>query len=397
MLYAMRPGAAQPANLSAEEHRMGSFRIGRIAGIDIRIHASWFIILGLLTWSISEVFHDINEDWATEVVWLLAAIATILFFTSVLLHELSHSLVAKRLGLPVEHITLFIFGGVSALGGEPTSARQEFLVAIAGPMTSFLIAVVSGLVMLVAWQLSDDQAPVTVVAFYLGLVNVMVGIFNLLPGFPLDGGRVLRATLWARSGNMLKATRWASNAGTFISFGLIALGVLSVLVGNIIGGVWFVVIGWFLRNASESSYQQLLFRRTLEGTKVSQILNQAFQAAPPDISLSEMVRSYMIAQSQRCVPIVVADELLGLVSMGDLRRVAEEEWGTTSVFKAMTPLEKLHTVAPQDDLTTALEMMATHDVHQLPVLDGRTFLGFVTRADVLRLIQIRTELGGSSN
>jgi Zn-dependent protease/CBS domain-containing protein len=376
---------------------MGSFRIGRIAGIDIRIHASWFIILGLLTWSISEVFHDINEDWATEVVWLLAAIATILFFTSVLLHELSHSLVAKRLGLPVEHITLFIFGGVSALGGEPTSARQEFLVAIAGPMTSFLIAVVSGLVMLGAWQLSDDQAPVTVVAFYLGLVNVMVGIFNLLPGFPLDGGRVLRATLWARSGNMLKATRWASNAGTFISFGLIALGVLSVLVGNIIGGVWFVVIGWFLRNASESSYQQLLFRRTLEGTKVSQILNQAFQAAPPDISLSEMVRSYMIAQSQRCVPIVVADELLGLVSMGDLRRVAEEEWGTTSVFKAMTPLEKLHTVAPQDDLTTALEMMATHDVHQLPVLDGRTFLGFVTRADVLRLIQIRTELGGSSN
>lgn len=376
---------------------MGSFRIGRIAGIDIYIHVSWFIILGLLTWSISEVFRDINGDWATEVVWLLAAIATILFFTSVLLHELSHSLVAKRLGLPVQHITLFIFGGVSALGGEPTSARQEFLVAIAGPMTSFLIAVVSGLVMLIAWQLSDDQAPVTVVAFYLGLVNVMVGIFNLLPGFPLDGGRVLRATLWAQSGNMLKATRWASNAGTFISFGLIALGVLSVLVGNIIGGVWFVVIGWFLRNASESSYQQLLFRRTLEGTKVSQILNQAFHAAPPDISLSEMVRSYMIAQSQRCVPIVVADELLGLVSMGDLRRVAEEEWGTTSVFKAMTTLEKLHIVAPQDDLTTALEMMAAHDVHQLPVLDGRTFLGFVTRADVLRLIQIRTELGGSSN
>ena len=376
---------------------MGSFRIGRIAGIDIYIHVSWFIILGLLTWSISEVFRDINGDWATEVVWLLAAIATILFFTSVLLHELSHSLVAKRLGLPVQHITLFIFGGVSALGGEPTSARQELLVAIAGPMTSFLIAVVSGLVMLIAWQLSDDQAPVTVVAFYLGLVNVMVGIFNLLPGFPLDGGRILRATLWARSGNMLKATRWASNAGTFISFGLIALGVLSVLVGNIIGGVWFVVIGWFLRNASESSYQQLLFRRTLEGTKVSQILNQGFQAAPPDISLSEMVRSYMIAQSQRCVPIVVADELLGLVSMGDLRRVAEEEWGTTSVFKAMTPLEKLHIVAPQDDLTTALEMMAAHDVHQLPVLDGRTFLGFVTRADVLRLIQIRTELGGSSN
>jgi CBS domain-containing protein len=194
---------------------------------------------------------------------------------------------------------------------------------------------------------------------------------------------------------MLKATRWAASAGTFISFGLIALGVLSILVGNVIGGAWFIVIGWFLRNASESSYQQLLFTRTLEGTRVGQIVNRSFHPAPPDISLAEMVSTYMLAQSQRCVPIVVAEELLGLVSMGDLRRVPQEDWGTTSVFRAMTPLEKLHTVAPQDDLSSALEMMATHDVHQLPVLDGRTFQGFVTRADVLRLIQIRTELSGS--
>ncbi len=374
---------------------MGAFKIARIAGIDIYIHVSWFIILALLTWSISEVFHDINEDWSSAERWVLSVIATVLFFSSVLLHELSHSLVAKRLGLPVRHITLFIFGGVSALGGEPTSARQEFLVAVVGPATSFLIAIVSALVMLASIYVSDDQAPVSVVAFYVGFVNVMVGVFNLLPGFPLDGGRILRSSLWARSGNMLKATKVASNAGAFISFGLMAVGVGSLLLGNIIGGIWFIVIGWFLRNASESSYQQLLFTRTLEGTRVGQIVNRNFNAAPPDISLSEMVRTYMIAQSQRCVPIVVAEDLLGLVSMGDLRRVPQDDWETTSVFRAMTPRERLFTIGPQDDLTSALEMMASRDVHQLPVMDGRTFLGFVTRADVLRLIQIRTELSGT--
>jgi len=375
---------------------VGAFRIGRVAGINIYVHWSWFAIFALLTWWLSEgFFQEVYEDWSKQEAWIVSVITTLLFFSSVLLHELSHSLVAKRLGLPVSHITLFIFGGVSALGGEPTSAKQEFQVAIVGPLTSFALAIVMGAVAGVAYWKDAENEPWAAIAEYLAFINMAVGIFNLLPGFPLDGGRVLRASLWARSGNMLKATRWAANSGTFISFGLIALGVLSILVGNVIGGAWFIVIGWFLRNASESSYQQLLFTRTLEGTKVGQIVNRNFHPAPPDITLSEMVRNYMIAQSQRCVPVVVAEELIGLVSMGDMRRVPQEDWDTTSVFRAMTPREKLYTVAPQDDLTTALEMMATHDVHQLPVIYGRTFLGFVTRADVLRLIQIRTELSGA--
>jgi Zn-dependent protease/predicted transcriptional regulator len=366
-----------------------------VAGINIYVHWSWFAIFVLLTWFLSVDFFQGIKDWSKGEAWVASVITTLLFFSSVLLHELSHSLVAKRLGLPVKHITLFIFGGVSALGGEPTSARQEFQVAIVGPLTSFAIGALTGAVAGVAyWQGWEDE-PWAVVAAYLAFINVAVGIFNLLPGFPLDGGRVLRSTLWARSGNMLKATRWAASAGTFISFGLIALGVLSVLVGNVINGAWFIVIGWFLRNASETSYQQLLFTRTLEGTKVGQIVNRNFQAAPPDITLPELVRTYMIAQSQRCVPVMVAEELIGLVSMGDLRRVPQEDWEKTSVFRAMTPRERLHTVAPQEDLTAALEMMAAHDVHQLPVMEGRTFLGWVTRADVLRLIQIRTELSGS--
>ncbi|MBI2912486.1 MAG: site-2 protease family protein [Chloroflexi bacterium] len=374
---------------------MGSFRLGRIAGIDILVHWSWFAIFFLLTWWLAAgFFADVYEDWSASERWGSAVVAALLFFGSVLLHELSHSLVAKRLGLPVKSITLFIFGGVSALGAEPSNARQEFRVAIVGPLTSFLLAGVFGALLVVAWAADRLDSPPGAIAEYLAFINLAVGVFNMLPGYPLDGGRVLRASLWARSGNLLSATKIAAGAGTFIAFGLIAAGVLSILAGSFIGGAWFIVIGWFLRNVSEASYQQLLFRSSLEGTRVSEVINRSFHAAPPDISLSQLVNEYMLAWSQRCVPIVAGEELLGLVTMGDLKRVAQEEWATTSTFRAMTPLEKLHVARPQDDLTQALDAMASHDVHQLPVLEGRLFLGFVTRADVLKLIQIRSELGG---
>lgn len=375
---------------------MDAFRIGRIAGIDIRIHWSWFAIFFLLTWWLAEgFFRDVYADWTGREAWATAIVTTLLFFGSVLLHELSHSLMAKRLGLPVQHITLFIFGGVSALGSEPESARQEFQVAIVGPLTSFVLGLAFGAAVLVAWQLDAMDRPPAAIASYLTFINVAVGIFNMLPGFPLDGGRVLRAALWANSGNLLRSTRWAASAGTFIAFALIAVGVVSILAGSFIGGVWFIVIGWFLRNASESSYQQLVVRETLEGTKVGDVVNRSYVGAPPDISLATLVNDYMLARSQRCVPILVTDDLLGLISMTDLRRVPPEEWSTTSVFRVMTPREKLHAVGPEEDVTKALEMMARHDVHQLPVLDGRSFIGFVTRADIFRLIQIRSELGNA--
>ncbi len=376
---------------------MGSFRLGRIAGIDILVHWSWFAIFLLLTWWLAEgFFSDVYEGWTAEERWGSAVVAVLLFFSSVLLHELSHSLVAKRLGLPVKSITLFIFGGVSALGAEPDSARQEFRVAIVGPLTSIVLAGVFGGLVVLAWAVDRLDAPPGAIAEYLAFINLAVGIFNMLPGYPLDGGRVLRASLWARSGNMLSATKTAARSGTFIAFGLMAAGVLSILAGSFIGGAWFIVIGWFLRNVSEASYQQLLFRSTLEGTRVGEVINRSFHAAPPDISLSQLVNEYMLAWSQRCVPVVAGEELLGLVAMGDLKRVPQEQWETTSTYRAMTPLEKLHVARPQDDLTQALDAMASHDVHQLPVLDGRLFLGFVTRADVLRLIQIRSELGAKT-
>jgi CBS domain-containing protein len=232
------------------------------------------------------------------------------------------------------------------------------------------------------------------VAAYLGFINVAVGVFNMLPGYPLDGGRVLRAALWARTRSILRATRWASGVGTVIAFGLMALGVVSVLAGNWIGGVWFIVIGWFLRNTSEQAYQQLLYRDTLSGARVGEIVDHGFETAPPDVPLSEVVSQFMLGRGQRCVPIVVEGNLLGLITMSDLRKIPPEQWDATSAFRAMTPREQLYAVSSDDELVSALELMATHDVHQLPVIDGFNFQGFVTRADVIRRIQVRAELAG---
>lgn len=379
---------------------MGSLKVGRIAGIDILIHWSWLAIFTLLIWWLATGFYaevDAYNEWSGGERWLAAGITAVLFFSSVLLHELSHSLVARRLGLPVASITLFIFGGVSALTEEPKDASTEFRIAIVGPLTSFALGALFGVISGMAYLNDAEDSLIGAVASYLAIINVAVGVFNMLPGYPLDGGRVLRAALWARSRNMLKATKWAASAGSFISVGLMAIGAISALGGNFVGGVWFIVIGWFLRNTSEQAYQQLLMRSTLEGAKVSELVSRAYEPAPPDISLAELVSDYMLRRSQRSVPIVVAGDLLGLVTMDDLRRVPQDQWATTSAFRAMTPREKLYTVSPDDELTLALELMARHDVHQLPVIGGgREFLGFITRADILRRIQIRTAVADAA-
>jgi Zn-dependent protease/CBS domain-containing protein len=374
---------------------MGSYRLLRLFGIDVLVHWSWLAIFALLTWWLAQgFFKDEYGDWTAGQRWGASVAAALAFFGSILLHELAHSLMARREGLPVKSITLFIFGGVSSLGGEPRTPGQEFRVAIIGPLVSFILAVVFGFLWLLAYFNDVRGSPPAAIAAYLALVNFLVGVFNMLPGYPLDGGRVLRAGLWARGRNLLTATRRASMAGTFIAFGLIALGVVSILAGNFIGGAWFVVIGWFLRNVSEASYQQLLSRSTLEGTRVADLVNRSFASAPPDVSLSALANEYMLAGGQRCVPIVVAAELQGLVTMADLKRVPREEWQTTSAFRAMTPREKLYEIDARDDIAAALEVMAKENVNQLPVMEFSRFVGFVTRADVLRLMQVRSELGG---
>jgi Zn-dependent protease/predicted transcriptional regulator len=366
--------------------------LGRIAGIEIRVHYSWFLIFFLLIWWLGDgFFSEVYDTWSTTEAWAAAVAASILFFASVLLHELAHSLTAKRLGLPVSSITLFIFGGISSLTSEPATAKQEFQVAIVGPGTSFVLAAICGLAAGVALVGDVENSPPAAVAEYLAIINLSLGVFNLLPGFPLDGGRVLRAAVWSRSGDVLKATRWASRAGLIISFGLIAIGVVSILGGNFVGGAWMIVIGWFLRGAAQSSYEQLVVRRILGDVRVRDVLDRGFVAVAPDDNLEEVVRR-MLQNSRRCVPVLAADDLLGLISIRDLQRVPQEEWPQTSAFRAMTPREKLHVTSSDADLAGVMETMAANDVHQLPVVDGGLFVGFVTRADVLRLLQVRSEL-----
>jgi CBS domain-containing protein len=237
---------------------------------------------------------------------------------------------------------------------------------------SFVLAAAFAAAALVG-ELSDASGePPAAIALYLAIINFAVGVFNMMPGYPLDGGRVLRAALWARGRNLLVATRRASLAGQGLSFGLIAIGVVSILAGNFIGGAWF---------------------STLEGTAVGELVNREFDPAPPDMDLNTLVQEFMLAKGQRCVPIVAGAELLGLLTMQDLRRVPREEWAASSVFKAMTPREKLYVVDVREDVTEAMQVMAREGVHQLPVLEGGLFIGFITRADVLRLMQLRSELG----
>ena len=369
----------------------GSIRLGKIAGIDIAVHWSWLAIFVLLTWSLAVgYFAEFFEEWTRAERWTAAVATSLLFFGSVLLHELSHSLLAVRRGIPVRNITLFIFGGVSQLEREPDNPKDELAIALVGPATSFAL----GVLFAILWAIFvGSSGPAAAVAGYLAFINVALAVFNMLPGFPLDGGRVLRAILWFRNRNLLMATRVASVSGTFLAYALMLGGVLSIFAtGNFIGGAWFIFIGWFLKNASEMSYRQLLLRTVLSGVSVSTLTQHACVSVPPNMSLAELVDEHVLRKNQRCFLVMVNEGLLGLITMTDIQRVPRDDWASTSVDKAMTPRERLMVVSPSDGLLDALKTMSEHDLHQLPVLRNGRVEGVLTRADIIRYLQTQAEL-----
>lgn len=372
----------------------GTVRLVRLLGFDILIHWSWLVIATLFTWSLATGYlPDVYPAWSAERRWIVAAVTSVLFFSSVLVHELSHSVVARARGLAVSSITLFLFGGVSSLGSEPRSARDEFWIAVVGPLTSFAIgAVAAGI-----WLLARDQdaAVVAAIAGYLAYINVAVGIFNLLPGFPLDGGRVLRSAVWAAKGNMLAATRTAANAGRVVAAIMIGLGILMVFTGGL-GGLWLAVIGWFLWNAAENSYQQLLLQNSLHGLTAGMLAGPATIRVPPDITLRQFAEDYLLAHNQRAFFVGVdGGDALGLITLSDLHKYPRDQWEATSVFRAMTPKERMITVTPRTPAIEALQSMAEHNINQLPVVSGRDVLGLLTRAALIRAIQFRADVGRS--
>ncbi len=369
----------------------GSFRIGKIAGIDIYINVSWIIILVLLTVSLATGwFPQLDPGWSTATYWVTGFIASLLLFVSVLLHELAHSFVARRRGLPVTSITLFIFGGVSNIEREPTSPGVEFQMAFVGPLTSIVIGIVCFLLQL---PLRGSNSPLEGILFYLAVTNVLLGVFNLIPGFPLDGGRVLRSIIWKITGSMRQATRVATITGQVIAYLFILLGVWLFFTGSVLNGIWLGFIGWFLLSAAQSANSQVMLESVLRGVTVGEVINPTPTLVPANISLQQLVDKYFLPQGLRSALVMQADQLAGLITLSDIRHVPREQWGQVPVGHAMIPLERLHVVQPQQSLNDVLPLMAGRDVNQLPVVQNGAVVGVVSRDAIVHYLEVRRSLG----
>jgi Zn-dependent protease/predicted transcriptional regulator len=369
----------------------GSFRIGKIAGIEIDINWSWIVILVLLTVSLATGwFPQLYPGWSTATYWIVSLISALLLFVSVLLHELAHSLVARRSGLAVKNITLFIFGGVSNIEQEPKSPGVEFWMALVGPLTSLLIGAICYLLLL---PLRGTHSPLEGILFYLAVTNILLGLFNLIPGFPLDGGRVLRAIVWKITGSLQTATRVASISGQVVAYLFILLGIWLIFGGDVLDGIWIGFIGWFLLSAAQSANTQGMLESTLRGVTVAEVMNPTPPTVPATISLQELVDEYFLPQGLRCALVLQGDRLAGMITLSDIRHVPREQWGSTPIERAMVPVERLHVVTPQQSLNDVLPLMTGRDVNQLPVVQNGVPVGVVSRDAVMRYLEVRRSLG----
>ena len=366
-------------------------RIGRIAGVSISLHVSWLVIVAWLTYAFAELQFPLEfPTWSPELRWGAAVATALLFVLSVLGHELSHALVARRFGVQVTGITLFVFGGATAMESEPRRPGEEAWIVAAGPLASLLIG---GLLWLV--QLPLDPAGAGGIIGWLAFINVLLGAFNLVPGFPMDGGRLLRALLWRVRGDRYAATRSAATIGQFVAYGLIAVGVLLALNEALLSGIWLGLIGWFLANAAESEVRQMGVERTLHGVRVRDIMEADPPSVSPNESVSELINERMLRGEHRTFLVRHDDGgLAGLVTLSDVRRVPREQWDAARVTDIMTRFADLATVGPDDEVEAAMKLLQARGVDQLPVLtDGRMVAGLLTRLGVMRLIETRLRLG----
>ena len=385
------------------------FRIGRIFGIEIRVDWSWMLILLLVVWSLGTMFGGIHREWGPPLAWGMAILAAILFFVSVLAHELAHSLVATARGIPVRNITLFLFGGVSNIQREPDSAGGEFVMTIVGPLTSLVIGAVllwialidTGLQAIVTntAQVLGRLSPLLTLVVWLGSVNVTLGLFNLIPGFPLDGGRVLRSALWAVTGELKRATRLAAGVGQAIAW-LMILGGIAMTFGMQVpffgtglgGGLWLAFIGWFLNSASVQSYQHVVVHDILEGVPVSGMMRTAPPTCDPGCTVARLLHEHILGTDDQAFPVLDGGRLIGLVTLEDVRGVRRDAWDTTTVRDIMTPANQLVTVTPEEDAAQALEKLTGLDVRQLPVVREGNLVGLLRRRDIIKYLQLHAQL-----
>jgi Zn-dependent protease len=365
-----------------------ALKLGTLGGIELRVHYTWLVAFVLVAWSLAQgYFPSADSGLGTGTYWLLGLVAALLLFVSVFVHELAHALVSSARGLRVQSITLFIFGGISSISTEVTSASDEFLIAVVGPVTSLVLA---GLFWL-GGQVLPPGTGVAAVASYLAFTNLLLGAFNIVPGFPLDGGRVLRAIVWGSTNNMPRATRVASYVGQAVAFGMIGWGVARLLGGDVFGGVWTAFIGWFLNGGAEAARRQQGVRGVLSGVPVTSVMDASPAVAAPGLSVQDFIFEQTLRHGHRALPVVDAERLVGLMSITDAKHLAHAAWSTTSVGAVMTAMP-LTTVAPDADLDLALELMVANSVNQLPVVQDGMLVGMLSRGDIMRYLHLGQEL-----
>lgn len=363
-----------------------------IAGIRITLDFSWAVVFTLVLVALAVGYFPRNfPGYDAQAYWLAGLAATMLFFTSVLLHELTHSLVAIRNGLEIPEITLFIFGGVAKMGEEPKDPRVELQVAIVGPLCSFVLALIFGLAKGV---LGGFASPLTVaVAGYLTWINLALGFFNLIPGFPLDGGRVLRALLWWRTGSQTYATKVASDIGKGFAVALMLLGALQIFAGALINGLWLLFIGMFLRSMSAQGYEELVIRKALESVPLKEVMVREVVTVPPDLSVSRLVQDYILRYGYRGFPVAEGGRIVGVVSLNEVREIPRPQQDEVRVRDIMLPLSDDLIIDPEATLAQALTRMLKAGEERLLVMADGRLAGLITKTGLLRFVQIKQVLG----
>jgi Zn-dependent protease/CBS domain-containing protein len=387
------------------------FRAGKILGIDIHIDWSWLLIFALISWSLASSFGQVHPEWTGPMQWGLAISAALLFFASVLAHELAHALVARTMGVPVRNITLFLFGGVADIQREPKSPFAELAITIVGPLTSFILGGIflaigigsfafNNIPLVTPAAFLSQAGPIGTIFIWLGSINILVALFNLIPGFPLDGGRIVRSALWALTNDLNKATRWAAGLGQIVAWVLILSGI-SMIFGVVIpflgtgfvNGIWIMFIGWFLQNAAVQSYRRVVVQDILEDVPVKQMMYTDVPMVKAGVTVQNLIDNYIMKTDNLAFVVFDGDNMVGLVTIDDIRKVDPESRSQTLIQSIMTPSQKLVVVAPEEQASDAFQRLQSEDISQLPVVNGNKIVGLLRRKDIVRWLQLQSQFG----
>ena len=367
-----------------------SIQLGRIFGIPFRLDYSWFLIFIFITLLLSlSVFPTGYPDWSAVSYWVVGIATSLLFFASVLAHELAHSLVGRRMGIPAKSITLFFFGGIAHIGKEASRPTAELKMAIAGPLCSLALA---GIFYGISWLCSGFSEHLTALTGWLYMINGILAVFNMIPGFPLDGGRVVRSIVWLTTGNYMRATRIATMAGYGVSYLFILGGFITFVLVSWLNGLWFIFLGFFLNSAARMTYRQSTLRESLKGFTAQDVLTRDFPRVPRHLTIRELVNGTLLTTSSQCFLVTDGDRVVGSLTMQQVKEVPQEYWDLTTTGQSMTPLENLKMVQPSDKALSILERMDEENLELVAVVMEGRFIGMILRDDLIRFSQRLREL-----